>query len=290
MTTSRDSAEPLSFLILIADQLPARALGFAGDPVVATPNLDALAARSMVFDTAYVANPICMPNRASLITGRYPSSHGTRTNGIPLNWNAETVARVLRRANYRTGAAGKLHLQPYGAAEDVTRALVGTTNGSGGKRGLPTMGSLGEPHDSWVPADRTGRGLLRIRSCRSRHRWFRHGRGPLSPLAPQPRGGPGALARPRQRAGGPGRLGSGLQDGSAREPLPHELHRRPDDPVPRRRRRHGGALLLLVVISGPAPSLHPARSLLRHVRPRRCHLAGDLRRPTHAWPHPTSGR
>ena len=79
----------------------------------------------MVFDAAYAANPTCMPNRASLLTGRYPSSHGARVNGIGLSPGSETVARVLRRRGYRTGAAGKLHLQPYGAAEEATRSLVG---------------------------------------------------------------------------------------------------------------------------------------------------------------------
>ena len=95
--------EPLSFLVIVTDQLPGTAVGFAGDPNVATPNLDELAARSMVFDRTHVANPICMPNRASMITGRYPSNHGTRTNGIPLDPRSETVTRVLRRAGYRTG-------------------------------------------------------------------------------------------------------------------------------------------------------------------------------------------
>lgn len=116
---------PLSFLFIVADQLPAHALGFANDPNVDTPHLDALAASSMVFDRTFVANPICMPNRASMITGRLPSSHGVRVNGIPLDRNHDTFVRTLRRHGYRTGTAGKLHLQPYGAAPEVAALLVG---------------------------------------------------------------------------------------------------------------------------------------------------------------------
>ncbi len=118
-------AAPLSFLIIVADQLPAHALGFANDPNVDTPHLDALAAASTVFDRTFVANPICMPNRASMLTGRMPSSHGVRVNGIPLDARHETFARALRRVGYRTGAAGKLHFQPYGATPDAARNLLG---------------------------------------------------------------------------------------------------------------------------------------------------------------------
>lgn len=125
-----------NFLFLVADQLPAHAVGFGGAPFGLTPNLDRLAKRSTVFDRAFVANPICMPNRASMITGRLPSSHGTRVNGIPLDPRHETFVDVLRRAGYRTGAAGKLHLQPYGAAPDVARNLTGSADDAA-RRDLP---------------------------------------------------------------------------------------------------------------------------------------------------------
>ncbi len=122
------SAEPErpNILVVVADQLPAHALGFGGAPFGHTPHLDGLAARSTVFDRAFVANPICMPNRASMLTGRLPSSHGTRVNGIPLNPRHDTFIDTLRRAGYRTGAAGKLHLQPYGAAPEAATRLMGS--------------------------------------------------------------------------------------------------------------------------------------------------------------------
>jgi arylsulfatase A-like enzyme len=88
--------------------------GFGGNEVVQTPHLDALAARSVRFDRAFVANPICMPNRASILTGRMPSVHGTRFNGVPLDWAANTFVRELREAGYRTGLVGKAHFQNLG--------------------------------------------------------------------------------------------------------------------------------------------------------------------------------
>ena len=84
---------------------------FAGNPDLRTPNLDALAARSTVFDRAYVANPVCSPNRSSILTGRMPSSHGVIFNDRALPWGAETFVRPLREAGYRTALIGKSHLQ-----------------------------------------------------------------------------------------------------------------------------------------------------------------------------------
>ncbi|GHD05979.1 sulfatase family protein [Zhihengliuella salsuginis] len=101
-------------LFVIADQLRADHLGFGGDGHVNTPNLDALAARGAVFDEAYVASPTCMPNRASLLTGRWPSAHGTRCNGIPLDPDASTFVRQLAGSGYTTAAVGKLHHQNMG--------------------------------------------------------------------------------------------------------------------------------------------------------------------------------
>lgn len=103
-----------NILFLITDQHRADHVGFGGNDVVKTPNLDALAARSMVFERAYVANPICMPNRASIMTSRMPSVHGTRFNGVSLDWRSNTFVRRLRHGGYRTTHIGKSHLRNMG--------------------------------------------------------------------------------------------------------------------------------------------------------------------------------
>lgn len=101
-------------LFIIADQLRADHLGFGGNGVVKTPHLDALAAKSIVFENATVANPTCMPNRASLMTGRWPSVHGTRCNGITLDPLTQTLPGSLAAGGYRTVGVGKLHHQNMG--------------------------------------------------------------------------------------------------------------------------------------------------------------------------------
>ena len=111
MTASRRSRS--NFLLFITDQHRADFLGCYGHPVLRTPHIDSIAARGTAFDRFYVASPVCMPNRASLMTGRMPSVHGVRSNGIPLSMNSVTFVELLRDAGYRTALIGKSHLQNF---------------------------------------------------------------------------------------------------------------------------------------------------------------------------------
>jgi len=100
-----------NFLFIITDQHRADHLGCYGNRIVKTPNLDQLAASGTRFEDFHVATPICMPNRATLMTGRMPSLHGARQNGIPLSLNATTFVEIMRAAGYDTALIGKCHLQ-----------------------------------------------------------------------------------------------------------------------------------------------------------------------------------
>jgi arylsulfatase A-like enzyme len=102
-----------NFVLFITDQQRADFLGCAGHPVLRTPNIDSIAASGVRFDRCYVASPICMPNRASLLTGRMPTAHQARSNGIPLSRRATTLGNLLHEAGYATGLVGKSHLQNH---------------------------------------------------------------------------------------------------------------------------------------------------------------------------------
>lgn len=102
-----------NILLIMTDQHRADHLGCYGNAVVRTPNLDALAARGRRFTRMHVASPVCMPNRVSMMTGRLPSLHGTRHNGVPLARDATTFVHLLREAGYRTALIGKSHLQNF---------------------------------------------------------------------------------------------------------------------------------------------------------------------------------
>ena len=102
-----------NFLFIITDQHRADHLGCYGNAIVRTPNIDAIAAKGTRWGRFYVANPICMPNRASIMTGRMSSLHGARHNGIPLSRDHTTFVELLKDAGYKTGLIGKSHLQSF---------------------------------------------------------------------------------------------------------------------------------------------------------------------------------
>ncbi len=119
------SANPPNVLFIITDQQRADHVGFMGNSVVRTPNLDALAAGGMVFENAWVANPVCMPNRCSIMTGRMPTAHGVIFNDRTLDWGANTFVRRFHAQGYRTGLIGKSHLQ-HGMSKNSVVPFRGT--------------------------------------------------------------------------------------------------------------------------------------------------------------------
>ena len=100
-----------SYILFITDQQRFDYLGCNGHPVLRTPHIDAMAAEGVNHKKFYVSSPVCMPNRASLVTCRMPSSHGVRSLGIPLSHDNVTFVDLLRAAGYDTALIGKSHLQ-----------------------------------------------------------------------------------------------------------------------------------------------------------------------------------
>jgi arylsulfatase A-like enzyme len=113
-----------NFLLFITDQHRATDLECAGHPVLKTRNIDRIAERGRRFNRFYVATPVCMPNRASLMTGRMPSAHGGRHNGIPLSRDAVTFVDLLRAAGYDTALIGKSHLQTQSGRPPISKFAV----------------------------------------------------------------------------------------------------------------------------------------------------------------------
>lgn len=99
-----------NIIILLADQLRACSVGYAGEEPVITPNLDALAKESANFTTAVSLLPVCTSYRGSLITGRTPLSTGLILNDIPLRTDEQSLGVVLKAAGYATAYIGKWHL------------------------------------------------------------------------------------------------------------------------------------------------------------------------------------
>jgi arylsulfatase A-like enzyme len=93
-------------LFIMCDQLRRDHLSCHGGRVP-TPNIDALAARGVRFDHAYVQSGVCGPSRMSFYTGRYVSSHGATWNRVPLSLAQPTLGDYL--APSTVALAGKSH-------------------------------------------------------------------------------------------------------------------------------------------------------------------------------------
>src|SRR5687767_10256690 len=108
-TAAQTSARPKNILWLMTDQHRPGALGIDGSRVAKTPWLDELARSGVRFDNAYCTNPVCVPSRASLLTGLYTHNHRAWNNGTPWPFDIKTIAHCLGRAGYMSALIGKMH-------------------------------------------------------------------------------------------------------------------------------------------------------------------------------------
>jgi arylsulfatase A-like enzyme len=118
--------EKLNVLIIMTDEHNFRTLGcyretmekrqayMWGESVVETPNIDWIAKNGAMFTSFYATTPVCSPSRACLISGKYPQATPVTTNNVPLNDDVVTFAKVLGEQGYKTGFAGKWHLDGAG--------------------------------------------------------------------------------------------------------------------------------------------------------------------------------
>ncbi|MDX2268617.1 MAG: sulfatase [Bryobacter sp.] len=151
-------------LLILMDDLGWKDFGCYGSEYYATPNIDALAARSVRFERFYAACPVCSPTRASVLTGKYPVRTGV-TDWIPgypppkdaplktpktkteLSLSEKTIAEYLRPLGYNTASFGKWHLGGEGFSptdQGFHRNVGGDHRGSPNRYLAPfTMSGLG---------------------------------------------------------------------------------------------------------------------------------------------------
>ncbi|WP_305985907.1 sulfatase [Roseibium sp. MMSF_3544] len=122
MTTGSGTTRPPNILFFMPDQLRADFLGCYGAGFAKTPNIDALAARGTRFERCLSPNPICVPARASLLTGTSSLENGVLVNGAWLRpdrsqCGLDSWPERLSAAGYRTYSVGKMHFFPWDASE-----------------------------------------------------------------------------------------------------------------------------------------------------------------------------
>ena len=99
-------------LFVTTDQQRYDALGCNGGAIARTPVIDGLAASGIRYERAHPQNVVCMPSRATMLTGQHVRNHGVWMNGVPLPADSPTVAGLLHDAGWRTGLFGKAHFEP----------------------------------------------------------------------------------------------------------------------------------------------------------------------------------
>ncbi|MSR32383.1 MAG: DUF4976 domain-containing protein [Gemmataceae bacterium] len=109
LTSGLQAEAPKNIILLQADDLKWNVLGYAGDKLAKTPNLDALAQKGIVFKNHFVTTSICCVSRATLFTGQYEKRHQIKDFATPFSPEALalTYPGVLKKAGYRTGFIGK---------------------------------------------------------------------------------------------------------------------------------------------------------------------------------------
>lgn len=120
-----------NLIIILADDLGNADVGFNGCKDIPTPNIDRIAQNGVRFTNGYVSYCVCSPSRAGLITGRYQDRFGYSRNplfapndpqmGLPLS--EETLADVLKKADYKSLAIGKWHLGAHESLHPLKRGF-----------------------------------------------------------------------------------------------------------------------------------------------------------------------
>jgi len=114
----KETVEKPNLVVIMTDDMGWADVGFNGCKDIPTPNIDVIANEGIRFDEGYVSFPVCGPSRAGFLTGRYQDRFGFTTNpsidpnnlisGLPVQ--EETMAQVLRKANYNNAIIGKWHM------------------------------------------------------------------------------------------------------------------------------------------------------------------------------------
>jgi len=115
-------------LFIESDQHNPAVIGAYGDPVIRTPNLDALAARGIIFENSYGASPICVPSRAAMLTGQHPYQNEVWTNSQYLHSGIPTFAHALGAAGYQPVQIGRMHFNGPDQLHGFTERFIGDHN------------------------------------------------------------------------------------------------------------------------------------------------------------------
>ncbi len=109
----RAEGKPPNILMVFSDEHNAFMTGYAGHPIVRTPNMDRMAGEGVAFESAYCNSPLCSPSRQSFMSGLHCYDIGVWDNTAAMPAETVTWAHMLSAAGYETSLLGKMHLNGY---------------------------------------------------------------------------------------------------------------------------------------------------------------------------------
>ncbi|MDO5971329.1 sulfatase [Flavivirga aquimarina] len=109
-----------NIIFILTDDQRWDALGYAGNTIIKTPNMDELASTGLYFKNAFVTTPICTASRATIFTGLYERTHDFNFGKPSLNngYMYKSYPYLLKKSGYRTGMIGKFGVKVNKGIED----------------------------------------------------------------------------------------------------------------------------------------------------------------------------
>ena len=117
-----------NILFIMSDDHAYQAISAYSDHLIQTPNIDRLAEEGMLFTNACVANSICAPSRATILTGKHSHLNGKIDNRMPFDTSNVTFPQLFQDAGYQTAMYGKLHFGNNPKGVDDFMILPGQGN------------------------------------------------------------------------------------------------------------------------------------------------------------------
>lgn len=114
-----------NILFIMSDDHAYQAISAYGHGLNLTPNIDRLAKEGAIFNRGFVANSICAPSRACMLTGKFSHINGKVDNIQVYDWNQPNVAKILQQNGYQTALIGKIHLEGNPQGFDYWNVLPG---------------------------------------------------------------------------------------------------------------------------------------------------------------------
>lgn len=127
-SSKKDGPSRPNIIFIMADDHAYQAISAYSDLLIQTPHIDRIASEGMLFTNACVANSLCAPSRATILTGKHSHLNGKIDNRFPFDTTQMTFPQLFQQAGYQTAMFGKLHFGNNPKGIDEYKILPGQGN------------------------------------------------------------------------------------------------------------------------------------------------------------------